>query len=126
MRSPDTDDEDPVLSGLLRAARPAPSLSFGGALERELFPPRRRLREHRLVVGLTTATALASVLLVVALVGGGPLAPQGGDDARAKPPCTTVYVTSVVPTGEVVRRADGTVTVETSRKPVTRAEQRCP
>ncbi len=120
----DTHDDD-ATEALLRAARPAPGLGFAGELERNLFPQRTRLRDRRLFAGFATATALASAFLVFSLVGGGPLAPSGGDDARAKGDCMTVYVTKVEPAGEVVRRADGTVTVETARKPVTRAVERC-
>lgn len=68
---------------------------------------------------------LAAVVLGVSLAGGGPLASDGGDDARAKPGCTTVYVTEMQPAGELLRGADGKVRVETTQQPVTREVERC-
>ncbi|MDO9355481.1 MAG: hypothetical protein Q7T55_17400 [Solirubrobacteraceae bacterium] len=123
----DVHEHDPELEALLRSAGPRPSARYEADLHRQLFSPREsRFLRLRGAGGLLAATGgLATVLVVAGLVGGGPLSPDGGDDARARPGCTTHYVTEVQPAGEVVRRADGSVTVETTRKPVSRAVERC-
>lgn len=129
MGHPDAHHDDPELEALLRAASPRPSARFEADLQRRLFAERpSRMPTFRLrgMGGLVAATGgLAAVLVTAGLVGGGPLAPGGGDDAKARPGCTTVYVTEVQSAGEVVRKPDGSVTVETTRKPVSRAVERC-
>lgn len=122
---PGPHEDERAAEALLRAARPAPSLVFSGELERELFATRRRWREHPAIAGLAGATALASAFLGFSLAGGGPLASTGGSSATADEHCRTVYVTKVEQVGELVRKPDGTVTVETTREPVTREVERC-
>lgn len=124
--TPDARDEQ--LEQLLRRATPAPSTAWKHETERALLPARRgAFAGHRRLGLLASATGgLAAVVVVAGLAGGGPLAADGGDDARAKPGCTTVYVTKAEQAGRVVQDPDGTVRVETARAPVTRAEQRCP
>lgn len=127
------DDLDHV-EALLRASAPAPATAWEAQLERQLLAPGgarsmarlgQRSTARRLITATATAGALAAVVVVAGLAGGGPLAPDGGDGARAKPGCTTIYVTEVEKVGEVVRRADGKVTVEGTKRPVTREQQRC-
>lgn len=109
---------------LLRAAAVDPSTEWRQATERTLIvaPQNRRAR---LRASVLTAGGLAAVFAAVSLTGGGPLAPGGGDAARAKPGCITVYVTRVEPLGQLRRQADGSLSVETVRQPVTRPVQRC-
>lgn len=122
----DDTHSDPALEALLRSARPAPMTAWADELEATLIPARaKHPARRRSLAGLVAAGGLAAVFVVAGLVGGGPLASDGGDDARARPGCTVVYVTKAAPVGQVVRKADGTVTVETTTKPVTRAQQRC-
>lgn len=127
MTQRDDDQPDAALEGLLRRARPAPDTTWESRLERQLLPSRPgRAARLRGIAGLAGIGAgLAAVFAVAGLAGSGPLAPGGGDDAKAKPGCEVVYVTKVAPVGEIVRKDDGSVTVETKRKPVTQSEQRC-
>lgn len=120
------DTPDPELDRALRAARPTPNAAWAAELRRELLPDRPTRRRRVPLGGLVAATGgLAAVVAIAGLAGGGPLAADGGDDARAKPGCEVVYVTQARSVGEIVRQPDGTVTVETRTKPVSRAVQRC-
>ncbi|MDQ8045613.1 MAG: hypothetical protein AAGC46_20525 [Solirubrobacteraceae bacterium] len=127
MESFDQQPPDEQLEQLLRRAAPGPTAAFESTLERHLFPDRGRVSARRgRIAGLVAATGgLAAVAVIAALAGGGPLAGNGGSSAKARPGCTTVYVTKVEPVGRVVKKADGTVTVETNRRPVVHEQQRC-
>lgn len=115
---------DEAIERLLRAAAPAPDVRWSAELERRLVPSgSARAPRWRLMLGATTG--LAAALVAVTLAGAGPLASNGGDPARAKPGCETVYVTEMRPTGELRRDADGNVRVETVRQPVVREIERC-
>lgn len=121
------DARDRELEQLLVQARVAPAPAWVHETERRLLPA-RAAQPARRRIGFAAALVggLAAVVTIAGLAGGGPLAADGGDDARAKPGCTTVYVTKVEDAGKLVQDPDGTVRVETAREPVTRAEQRCP
>lgn len=118
-------DED--YEALLRRSRPAPTPAWLHETERALLPASGARPRWQRRGGLLAAAAggLAAVMVAVGLAGGGPLAADGGDDARAKPGCEIVYVTEVRPAGELVQGPDGTVRVETTRQPVTREVERC-
>lgn len=120
------DDLDPQLDALLTRTTASPSVDFESSLERRLFPAGERRVRARRFAGLAVASGgLAAVVVAAGLAGSGPLANHGGTAAKAKPGCTTVYVAKVQPVGQVVKRGDGSVTVETTRRPVFHAEQRC-
>lgn len=108
---------------LLASGRPVPSTAWAAETGRRLLPVRASARVRwRPVLG--TAGALGLVLFGATLAGGGPLG-SNDDAARAKPGCDVVYVTRVEPVGEVRRQPDGSVRVETTRRPVPRAIERC-
>lgn len=127
--APDDAPLDAELDALLRANRPQPDPAWMLATRERLIPeaPARAGWSWRglrpVTIGATLG--LAGVITAVALVGGGPLGNGGGDDARAKQDCRTVYVTKVEPSGEVRRQADGTVEVQTVQRPVTREVRDC-
>ncbi len=129
MGTPDHADDDArtddALVALLRQATPAPSTAWQHELERSLFPSRHARPRRRLLPVAAAAGSLAALTLIAGLVGSGPLAIDGGDDARARPGCEVVFVTKVRPVGQVVRQPDGTVTVETTNRPVTSERERC-
>lgn len=127
MASSNEHQPDAAPEALLRSARPASSMPFAANLERDLFPEKAQVAQRSTRFGVLAGAAggLAVVLVIAGLAGGGPLISGGSDAAKAKPGCTTMYVTRVEPVGGVVRKADGTVTVETARKPITREQQRC-
>lgn len=122
-------DED--YEELLQRSRPTPTPAWLHETERALLgapAPARSgsapaWRRGRLLAG--AAAGLGAVIVAAGLAGGGPLAADGGDDARAKPGCEVVYVTEVERAGQVVQAPDGTVRVETTRQPVTREVERC-
>jgi hypothetical protein len=118
------DPIDPALEALLRAAAPELEVQWRHDTERRLLAHHGRSTGRWGVLAAATG-GLAVVLAGVTLAGGGPLASSGGDAARAKPGCTTVYVTRAEPLGQVRRQADGSVKVETVRQPVTSAVERC-
>lgn len=117
---------DRAIEDLLRAASPAPASAWVHDTERHLLPARGASRAHRWVPFAATAGGLAAVVFGISLAGGGPLASSGGDAAKAKPGCSISYITRVAPQGEVRRQADGSVQVETVRRPVTRRVVHCP
>lgn len=121
--TPNPADEQAV-EALLRAAAPAPSPAWVHETERALLPQRSVAVRRWLPVGITAA-GLAAVVFGVSLAGGGPLASSGGDAAKAKPGCTVSYVTRVQPQGELRQQRDGTVQVETVRRPVTHRVVHC-
>lgn len=121
---------DAELDALLRATRPAPDPAWVLETRERLLPATERrmgLRGWLRVRPVTVAATLglAGVISAVALVGGGPLGGNGGDDARAREECRTVFVTKVEPSGELRRQADGTVEVQTVQRPVTREVRDC-
>lgn len=118
------DVEDDALAALLRRARPEPEAGWSRATERGLFAAAERRRRER-ITAFGAAGGLALTVFVASLAGAGPLATDGGDAARAKPGCTTVYKTQVESVGQVVKRADGKVVVESTKAPVQRAVTRC-
>lgn len=119
------DVDVPEPERLLRAAAAVPDPEFVSALEARLLPQQRRGVPR--AAGVATALGVVTVAVVAAsLADAGPLAPSGGDAARARPGCELVYVTEVAPVGEVVRGADGVVRVETIERPAVRAVERCP
>lgn len=124
---PDPQHEDERAAGWLVRSRPAPSDEFVDRLERELCgapEPRRARRMRPLFAGLGLSGALAAAVVVVALAGGGPLSTDG-EDPRAREDCTTEQVRTTEQEGQLVQRADGTVEVVTTEKPVTREVTRC-
>jgi hypothetical protein len=127
--SPDDVPVDAELDALLRSVRPQPDPAWTRATRERLLPeaPVRAGWRWRSVRPVTVGATLglAAVITAVALVGSGPLGGNGGDDARAKQECRTVYVTKVEPSGEVRRQADGTVEVQTVQRPVTREVRDC-
>lgn len=118
------DDAVDALEALLRRARPEPEAGWSRATERGLFAAAERRRRER-VTAFGAATGLALTFFVAGLAGAGPLATDGGDPAKAKPGCTTVYETKVESVGQVARRPDGKVVVESTKEPVQRAITRC-
>ncbi|MBO9531422.1 MAG: hypothetical protein J7513_00405 [Solirubrobacteraceae bacterium] len=126
MASPDDTTHEPneAIERLLRAAAPGPDARWAADLERQLLPARSS-RTQRWRFALGTSVGLAVAIVAVTLAGAGPLASGGGDDAKAKPGCETVFVTEIRPTGQLRRDADGTVRVETVRQPVVREVERC-
>jgi hypothetical protein len=98
-------------------------------LEQRLLPAReptraRRLR-HPLFAGAATATGLASAALVLALAGGGPLAPGGGDDSRASEDCRFVTVEKRERVPQIVLNRDGQPSVRYRVQLVERQVKRC-
>ncbi len=118
------DDVDDALVALLRRARPEPEAGWSRATERGLFAAAERRRRERLTA-FGAAGGLALAVIVAGLAGGGPLAIDGGDAAKAKPGCETVYETRVESVGQVVKRADGKVVVQSTKAPVQRQVERC-
>lgn len=126
--TPERPDDDERAAAWLTRSRPAPTDEFVERLENRLTGAsqgRFAKRFRPLVAGLGLSGALATVVVVLALAGGGPL--QGNDDVKARQDCQTeqVRTTEPEPEGELVRRADGTVTVVTTERPVTREVTRC-
>lgn len=122
----DDNQREEQAARLLRAARPEPDEGFVDATERALLGrvrPARRRRPALAALGLTGA--VAGVALVASLLGAGPLAIDGQQDVRARQDCRDVQVTTVEREGKLVERSDGTTTVITTSRPVTRPEQRC-
>ncbi|UUY02904.1 hypothetical protein LRS13_19790 [Svornostia abyssi] len=122
----DDNTQDERAARLLRAARPEPDERFVEATERALLGRARPSRRRRpILAGLGLTGAVAGVALVASLLGAGPLAIDGQQDVRARQDCRDVQVTTVEREGKLVERSDGTTTVVTTSRPVTRLEQRC-
>lgn len=119
---------DRELDALLRRTRPQPDPAWIQSTRDALLPERAvatRAWWRPRPVAIAATIGLAATLTVAALSGGGPLGGAGGDEARAVRECRDVYVTQVEPLGEVRRRADGTVEVQTVERPVTRVQREC-
>lgn len=118
-------ESDLEVEAWLTRARPNPQDDIIDHLEARLVrrTPRRAARARLTLAGLGFSGALAAVIMVVALAGGGPSA--GKDGAAADEDCVTTQVTRTVPQGEIVQGADGRARVVTSRQTVTTAVKRC-
>lgn len=121
-----TDEPDPDVERLLVAGRPSAGDDFFDALEGRLLGRRRIPSRPRgtVAAGLGLSGALAGVMVVAALAGSGPLAPDGEEPVRAKEDCKTSTVTRTVPEGEVVLK-DGTPTVIERDRSVTQTVRDC-
>jgi hypothetical protein len=118
------DDQDLAVADLLRGARPAPEEAWVRATERGVIAAvgRRRRERTRAAVALCS---LAGVITLAGLVSSGPLSIGNDDSAKAKPGCTLVHVTKVEQLGQLVKKPDGEVVVESRDQPVTRTVSRC-
>jgi hypothetical protein len=124
-----TEDTDALLELLLQRSRPVPRAAFVHELEQRLLPAREptraRLLRRPLIAGAATATGLASAALVLALAGGGPLAPGGGDDSRASEDCRFVTVEKRERVPQIVLDRDGQPSVRYRVQLVERQVKRC-
>jgi hypothetical protein len=125
----DTQDTHARLELLLERSRPIPRAAFVHELEQSLVPGRepassRRLRRP-LFAGAAAATGLACAALVLALAGGGPLAPEGGDNSRASQECRFVTVEKRARVPQIVVDQDGRPSVRYHVQRVERRVKRC-
>lgn len=120
------DDDTEEAARFLRATRPEPDPHFVAETERRLLGRAPRTRARRpLVAAFGLTGAAAAVMLVASLAGSGPISINGQDDVRARDNCRTVQTTTDQREGKLIERADGTTTVVTTSRPVTRSEERC-
>ena len=124
-----TQDTDAPLELLLQRSRPVPRAAFVHELEQrhvpERKPARAKLLRRPLFAGGATAAGLASVALALALAGGGPLAPGGGDDSRASQDCRFVTVEKRERVPRIVVDQDGQPSVRYREQLVERRVKRC-
>lgn len=116
---------EPDLDALLQRRRPEPDPAWVRTTGERLFAPRRSwLPSPALRLGSALAGGLATLALVLSLVGAGPLG--GGDPAvEAKQDCHTVMVTRTVRKPSIVTDRHGVLRVVYTRKPVRRPVRRC-
>jgi hypothetical protein len=123
-----TQDTDARLELLLQRSRPVPRAAFVHELEQRLpvnEPTRARQLRRPLFAGAAAATGLASAALVLALAGGGPLAPGGGDESRASQDCHLVTVEKRERVPLIVTDRDGQPSVRYRVQLVERRVKRC-
>jgi hypothetical protein len=124
-----TQDTDARLELLLQRSRPMPRAAFVHELEQRLIPEGERERARRLrrplFAGAAAATGLAAAALVLALAGGGPLAPEGGSDSRASQECRFVTVEKRARVPEIVVDQNGRPSVRYHVQRVERRVKRC-
>ncbi len=124
-----TQDTDAPLELLLERSRPVPRATFVHELEDRLLParePARAIRFRRpLFAGAAAAAGLASAALVLALAGGGPLAPGGGDASRASQDCHFVTVKERARVPLIVVDRDGRPSVRYRMQLTKRPVKRC-
>lgn len=125
------DPRDELIEESLRASQPRPSPEFTHGLEQRLLPPVSptiRSRRRPLLVGGLGAAGLASALLGIQLIGGGP--PLGGKDrdgaVRATDDCRTVTVMRRERIPRIARSDDGTPRVVYRYRVRPRQVKRCP
>jgi hypothetical protein len=122
-------DTDARLELLLQRSRPIPRAAFVHEAEQRLLPDREPTRakwlRRPLFAGAATATGLASALVVLALAGGGPLAPGGGDNSRASDDCHFVTVEKRERVPRIVVDRDGQPSVRYRVQLVERRVKRC-
>jgi hypothetical protein len=125
----ETQDTDDRLELLFQRSRPVPPAAFVHELEQRLLPECEPTRARRfrspLFAGGAAATGLASAALVLALAGGGPLAPGGGDDSRASEDCRFVTVKKRERVPLIVVDRDGQESVRYRVQLVERRVKRC-
>jgi hypothetical protein len=115
---------EPALDALLRSRRPMAHEGWVEATERRLLPRPARRRAPALRLGAALAAGLATLLLLRALGGSGPLA--GGDQSvKAEDGCTTVRVVRTERVPRIEKTGDGRTTVRYESRPVARFERRC-
>jgi hypothetical protein len=124
--SPEPDPPTDEAERLLLSLRPDLDEAARDRIERRVLGRPARRGSHRRSFGLAAALTggLAALVLVLALSGGAPFS-SSHDAVQAEPTCETVARTVTVPQAVVVRRPDGTSTVATRPRPVTRYVQRC-
>jgi hypothetical protein len=88
-------------------------------------PGRARWLRHPLFTGAAAATGLASAAVVLALAGGGPLAPGGGDASRASQDCHFVTVKTRARVPLIVVDRDGQPSLRYRMQLVERPVKRC-
>jgi hypothetical protein len=106
---------------LLRKARPRPRPEFVRELERSLFRPRavrpaaapRRRRRRRFLVGVSFASALGLLLVVLAVAGVRPLGTAGTTGAAADRHCVIVETWALVRRPRVTVTRDGRIVITT-------------
>jgi hypothetical protein len=125
----ETQDTDARLELLLQRSRPVPRAAFVHELEQRLVPRREpgraRWLRRPLFAGAAAATGLASAAVVLALAGGGPLAPGGGDASRASQDCRFVTVKKRERVPLIVVDRDGQPSLRYRMQLVERPVKRC-
>jgi hypothetical protein len=125
----ETQDTDARLELLLQRSRPVPRAAFVHEAEQRLLPGLDAARAPRLrrplFAGGTAAAGLASAAVVLALAGGGPLAPGGSDDSRAAQDCRFVTVEKRERVPQIVVDRDGQPSVRYRMQLVERRVKRC-
>ncbi len=109
----------------LRAARCEPTEEFITRTERRLFGRKARRTRRPMFAALGLTGAVAGFALAAGLLGAGPLALNGQEDVRARDDCRTMEVTTIQREGELTRTPDGTTTVVSEDRPVSRWVERC-
>jgi hypothetical protein len=124
-----TQDTDARLELLLERSRPVPRAAFVHELQQrhlpEREPARAKLFRRPLFAGGAAAAGLACGAVVLALAGGGPLAPGGGDDSRASDDCRFVTVKKRERVPRIVLDRDGQPSVRYRVQLVERRVKRC-
>jgi hypothetical protein len=125
----ETQDTDARLELLLERSRHVPRAAFVHEVEQRLVPEREPSRagwlKRPLFAGGAAATGLAAAALVLALAGGGPLAPGGSDDSRASQDCRFVTVEKRERVPLIVVDRDGEPSLRYREQLVERRVKRC-